>query len=134
MIKSYTEKEVKLKNPLQMAYIGDGVYELMVRRHIIDNIDTTPNNLHRLTVSVVCANAQHQALLKIAEMLSEEEANIVRRGKNSTKSGFPRSCSPKDYRAATGLEALFGFLYLTEQKERIDELFFEIAKSIEIKL
>ncbi len=134
MAENLSSRQVKLKSPLLLAYVGDGVYELKVRSYIVDNIDTTPNNLHRLTISFVSAKAQHQALLKIKDMLTEEEQNIVRRGKNSSKSGIPRNSCPRDYRAATGFEALFGYLYLLEQKDRIDELFEIIVKSIELTI
>ncbi len=115
--------EVKLKNPIELAFVGDAVYEILVREHIAKCVDTNAGALHRIAVSYVCAAAQADALERIDPMLTEEEKDIVRRGKNSSKTAVPRNGNPKSYRSATALEALFGYLFLLDRKERISELF-----------
>lgn len=115
--------EVKLKNPVELAFVGDAVYELLVRSKIAKSVDAGAGRLHSIAVSYVCADAQSRALERIEGMLSEEERDIVRRGKNSSKTTVPRNGNPKSYRSATALEALFGYLFLLERFERVSELF-----------
>ncbi len=115
--------EIKLKNPVELAFVGDAVYELLVRDYIARKIDTGAGRLHRMAVSFVRADAQAKALESIEFMLSDEERDIVRRGKNSSKTTVPRNGNPKSYRSATALEALFGYLFLLGRSERIGQLF-----------
>ena len=124
------KREVKLRSPLGMAFLGDAVYELLVRRYVAKNIDASPSALHKMTVSAVCAEAQAKALALIVGVLSEDEKAIAIRGRNATKSAVPRSSNPRDYRHATALESLFGYLYLIEDHDRIEELFDIISASI----
>lgn len=118
-----TEKEALMMNPLQLAYIGDTIWDLLVRTKLI----STGHNVHRLHVEAtaqVNAGAQAQALQKIAEKLTQQEADVVRRGRNSkAKHSAPKNQDPAAYQYATGFEALFGFLYLTGQTQRIEEIF-----------
>ena len=115
--------DLKMMSAVELAFVGDAVYELLVRGRIARSINTSPNTLHRMSVEYVCANAQHDALAAIDDLLTEQEQTIVRRGVNSTKTSVPRHASPKLYRRATALEALFGYLYLSDQSSRIQELF-----------
>lgn len=115
--------EAKQKSPVELAFIGDAVYELLVREHISLTHDAPAAALHKMAISYVRAEAQHSALEKIAGRLTEDEAEMARRGRNANKVTSSRNADPADYRAATGLETLFGYLYLTGDTERIRELF-----------
>ena len=115
--------DAKQKSPVELAFIGDAVYEVLVREHISLTHDAPPSELHRMATSYVRAEAQHTALEYISSSLSEEEADMARRGRNANKITSSRNADPADYRAATGLETLFGYLYLTGETERIRELF-----------
>lgn len=121
----------KMLNPITLAYIGDVVYELLVRTKTVkDNGSLSAKNLHKTSVKYVQAAAQSKGVDAILPILSEEEMAVYKRGRNSSSSQVPKHQTACDYRKATGLEALFGYLYLTEQKERIDELFNVIADVI----
>lgn len=120
--------DIRMKSAVELAFVGDAVYELLVRDYIARRVDTNAGTLHRMAVEFVCAAAQSRALDGIADMLTDEERDIVRRGKNANKTPVPRSSSPKDYRSSTSLEALFGYLYLCGRSERINELFDAIVK------
>lgn len=117
-----------MKSAAELAFVGDAVYELLVRAHIAANINTCPGNLHKRTVEYVCAEGQSEALTAITSSLTEDELGVVRRGKNATKTAVPKNGNPKEYRLATALEALFGYLYLSGQKTRLRELFCEICE------
>lgn len=108
---------------MELAFVGDAVYELLVRNHIASAINAPTGKLHALAVKYVCADAQCSALEKITPVLTEEELDIVRRGKNASKTSVPKNGTPRTYRSATGLEALFGYLYLVNNSERIRTLF-----------
>lgn len=116
-------KDVKQYSPLGLAYIGDCVYELMVRKRIIEQGNAPVNKLHKSTIQYVCASAQSNAVDKIIGQLTEEETAIYKRGRNANGSTVPKNAHPMEYRRATGLEALFGYLYLTEQVPRMMLLF-----------
>lgn len=111
-------------SPLALAFIGDAVYEIKVREKLILAANMPANALHKLAVKRVCAEYQSQAVLKILDsaMLSEKENDVFKRGRN-TKVNAPKHSTIAEYRNATGLECLFGFLYLTGKQSRIDELF-----------
>ena len=114
----------KLLNPLTLAFIGDSVYEVLVRKRVIEEMGSmSPKKLHILTVERVNATYQCGGYEKIKDILTEEETEIFKRGRNSSSVTVPKSAGIKEYRAATGLEALFGFLYLEGRFERIEELF-----------
>ncbi len=106
-----------------LAYAGDAAYELLVRRRLIDEGHTRPGEMSKLALSYVKATAQSEALERISPHLTEEENDIFRRGRNAHGISAPKSAGTGEYRRATGLEALFGWLCLTEQKARAEELF-----------
>ncbi len=106
---------------LTLAYIGDCVYELYVRGYLIQKSDQKVNLLHKTSTRFVCAKAQAELYHKIKDMLSEDETAVFHRGRN-TKSHVPKNAVVSDYRIATGIEALFGYLYITGKKDRISEL------------
>ena len=122
MLRPITDEEARFKNPLVLAYIGDTIYDLYIRTTIVKKSGKGINDIHRASVSMVNAKAQAHAAEKLTELFTEEESDIFRRGRNA-KSGIPKNMSPADYHAATGLEAVIGYLYLTGRSERIEQLF-----------
>ncbi len=108
--------------PLSLAYIGDTVYDLYVRTLLVTTTTLTAHGLHERAAKLVCAKAQAAAFRTLEPMLSEAETAVFRRGRNSHIGTVPRSASIMDYRIATGLEALIGWLYLSGRDERIREL------------
>lgn len=118
-----TQEAARLLNPLQLAHIGDTVWEMLVRTRLV-YAGRNLRHMHQDAVAGVNAAAQARALGRIAELLSETEQDVVRRGRNShARHPAPRHQDPADYQAATALEALMGYLYLTGQDERIRTLF-----------
>lgn len=111
-------------SPLALAFIGDAVYETRVREKLILSANMPASKLHRLAVQRVCAEYQSVCILKIIDMniLSQQETDVFKRGRNA-KVNAPKHSTVMEYRNATGLECLFGFLHLTGRIERIDELF-----------
>lgn len=112
----------KQLSPLVMAYIGDAVYELMVRTRMLEDGNAPVQKLHQMTVAHVCAAAQAKGHQAIEPLLTEEEAAIYRRGRN-THNNIPKNADPATYRSATGVEALFGFLYVKGEMKRAQFLF-----------
>lgn len=116
-----------------LAYLGDCVLELCVRRHLIESGLSTSAHLNAAALDYVRAPAQAAAMERILPFLSEEEDRYFRRGRNMGHSNVPKRSTVSEYRAATGMEVLFGYLHLTEQKERINTLFrlayLEVPKS-----
>lgn len=110
-------------SPLALAYIGDGVYELFVRARVIaQNPDMPAHKLHKESVKYVKAHAQSNSIHAILDTLSEEEAAIYKRGRNAKSPTVPKNANLTEYRHATGFEALVGYLYLSEQNERLEEI------------
>lgn len=118
-----TDEEIKKVSTLGLAHLGDAVYELLVRSYLCSGGKATPKSLHRATIEYVSATAQAAALDKLLPLLTEDELAIYKRGRNANINTIPKSASPDEYRKATGLEALFGTLYLKGQRDRINELF-----------
>lgn len=118
-------------NPLLLAYIGDAVYELYVRYHLLARGILRPDELQRSATAYVSAAAQAEAVRRTEEMLTEEERDILRRGRNARPGSIPRRAAPADYRASTGLEALVGYWYLTEQSERLHQMMHAILHRME---
>ena len=116
-------QEARFKNPLSLAFVGDTVWDLLTRQQLLSS-QAHVNALHKQAVQRVNAGAQAQAAALIEPHLTEDEADIFRRGQNAhSKHHVPKNQDPYAYSRATGLEALFGYLYLTGQDERIRELF-----------
>ena len=113
---------------LGLAHIGDGVYELLCRAYLCEKGDTTVLKLHRDTVDMVKAPAQARYAEKLIPCLSEEEYGYYRRGKNAHTHAAPKSASRQEYAKATGLETLFGALYLLGRTDRLNELFHIITE------
>jgi ribonuclease-3 family protein len=115
-------KEARQLHPLVLAYAGDAVYELFVRQYLISRSNHRPNHLHRAAVRFVSAEAQAAALRAIAPLLTEEEAEVVKRGRNAKSGAAPRHADVQEYRHSTALECLVGYLYFTGQTGRLNEL------------
>ncbi len=113
---------------LSLAFIGDSVYELLVREYLLSTGKRQVGELNKDKVAMVCCSAQTKALDKIKPLLTEEEEGVFRRGRNVQVHSVPRNSSLKDYHTATGLEALFGYLYLQGRTDRIKELFSVITE------
>ncbi|MDO5021784.1 MAG: ribonuclease III domain-containing protein [Eubacteriales bacterium] len=110
-------------NALQLAYIGDAVYDLLVREFVL-NSNKRLNDLHRAETGLVCAPSQAKIYSRLFESLTEEEKQIAKRGRNAQpKHRAPKAASSEEYASSTALEAVFGFLYLNGNIERIQELF-----------
>lgn len=125
-----SETEARLKTPLALAYMGDTVWDLLVRRSLMRG-GWKAGMLHKQAVKQVNAAAQAEAMRRIRPILTEAEEDIVRRGSNAhAKHAVPKNQDPADYSLATGLEALMGYLYLSGQMERIGEIF-DIAVQIQ---
>ena len=117
-----SKKEVNLLSPLTWAYIGDSVYELYIRTKLVNETKQKPHALHMTSIKYVKAKAQAEILKKIEDMLSEEEKDIVRRGRNAENHHLPKNANVQEYMYATAYEALIGYLYLTEQTKRLQEI------------
>lgn len=115
-------EEVKLMPPLVWAYVGDCVYELFIRIKLVNTTKLNPHKLHIEAIKHVKAKAQAETLTKIYYELSEEEQDIVRRGRNAQNHHLPKNTELADYTHATAFEALLGYLYLTKQDERLNEI------------
>ena len=117
-----TPEEVKLMPPLTWAYIGDCVYELYVRTKLVNETNLKPHYLHIEAIKKVKAQAQAETLNKIYEILTEEEKDIVRRGRNAENHHLPKNANVQEYMYSTAFEALIGYLYLTKQEKRLKEI------------
>ena len=125
-----SEKTVYEKSALELAFVGDAVWELLIRE-VIANRDVRPNEFHREAVAKVNAKAQNEYLALITGSLTEREMSIVKRGRNSNRRTPPRGTNPEEYRNSTAFEALFGYLWLIGKMDRILELFNIIIEHIE---
>lgn len=119
------EKDVKPNelSPLTLAFIGDTVFDLLVRENLICEANRPANDLHNLAVQKVKASAQAEFVEKILHHLTEAELAVYKRGRNAKSGHLPKNASQSDYHMATGFEALIGYLYLSDEIERIKELF-----------
>lgn len=108
---------------LGLAHLGDSVYEVMVRSWLCLQGKTRPKDLHRTTVAYVSAPAQAAAMERLLPLLSEEEQDVYRRGRNTAPHSVPKAATRSQYQAATGFEALWGWLYLQGRTQRLNELF-----------
>lgn len=121
--KENASEKIRQLSPVTLAFMGDAVYGQYVREYLITGGAVNANILHRLSVKYVSAAAQAKVADRIIPLLTEGEKNIFRRGRNANTSHVPKNASPLDYRHATGLEALVGYLYLCGEAQRLNELF-----------
>ena len=116
-------------SPLTLAFLGDGVYDLLVRETLVNNANRPAGELNRRKVALVNCKSQAEFAKLLAPSLTEKELAVYKRGRNAAPKCTPKNGSVADYHSATGLECLFGYLYINGEKERIDELFSIIINS-----
>lgn len=126
-----SDADINRISMLGLAHIGDSVYEILVRTMLCEQGHKAVNDLHKRTVSYVKAPAQAEAAAKILDTLTDEERAVFKRGRNAKVNSVPKSADIAQYHAATGLEALFGWLYLHGRRERINELFAVIIGEVQ---
>lgn len=124
--KNLSGEDITMLSPLQLAYIGDAVYELFVRTHLLRK-EVPVKKLHKETIQYVKAKSQSDIVHALENSLTEEEKNLVRRGRNTKTNSMPKNAQVIDYKYATGFESLIGYLYLTGQDKRMVELFDKIT-------
>lgn len=115
-------KPVRLIPPIVLAYIGDSIYEIAVRQYLISLPNLRPHHLHRTATSFVSAKAQSRILSFLDPLLTEEERDVVRQGRNAKSGSIPKNADVLEYRHATAFECLVGYLYYAGQHERLQEL------------
>lgn len=116
------ELDVNQMSPLVWAYVGDSVYEQFIRNYLVTNTKYKPHKLHIEATKFVKASAQAEILKKLEEKLTEEEKKIVRRTRNTQNHHVAKNASVQDYMYATAFEGLIGYLHLTKQKDRLEEI------------
>lgn len=113
------EVDVRAYSPLALAYIGDAVYEMIIRTIIVERANKAANELHKKSVKFVQAGTQAAMIMALQDILTEDELAVFKRGRNAKSNTSAKNASITDYRKATGFEALIGFLYLTDQMDRV---------------
>ena len=122
------EQNPKLLSPLTLAFVGDGVYELLVRKRIVEAGSMPPKKLNAHKVEMVRASAQAAVYDGLEPLLTEDERDMLKRGRNAHTGSVPKNAQMADYRKATGVEALFGLLYLKGDWERLYFLFDKVMR------
>lgn len=131
-LREFTKDEARNLNPLQLALIGDGVYEIYIRNYILsENIDLSAHKIHVKAIEYVKAKSQSKIIHSLESELTEEELYIFKRGRNTKSATVPKNADVRDYRAATGFEALIGYLYLIGDKVRLAYI---LSNSVTIEL
>ena len=123
-----TKAEIDAISNLGLAHMGDCVYEILCRAYLCTRGGKTVDKLHRETINMVKATTQAKFADKMLPLLTEEEMAHYRRGKNAHVHAVPKSATPAEYAKATGVEALFGYLYLSGQKDRANEIFMTVME------
>ncbi len=126
------EVDLRTYSPLTLAYIGDGIFDLIIRSVVVGKGNTKASNLHKRTSRIVKAETQAKLVEAIKESLTEEERDIYKRGRNAKSFTMAKNASMSDYRKATGFEALAGYLYLSDRTERLVELTKEGLQKLEL--
>ena len=124
------KQQINAVSTLGLAHIGDGVFELLCRAWLCGHGGVKVEKLHNQAIALVRATAQAKFADAMLPHLTEEEASVYRRGKNAHVHAVPKSCTPADYAKATGLEALFGALYLAGKTDRINEIFITVMEEL----
>lgn len=114
--------KVEAMSPLTWAYVGDSVYEAYIRTHLVETTNLKPHKLHIKAIKYVKAKAQAEILKKIYDSLTEKEKEVVRRARNTQNHHVAKNADPADYMYSTAFEGLIGYLYLSDQKERLEEI------------
>ncbi|WP_275297857.1 Mini-ribonuclease 3 [Clostridium sp. YIM B02551] len=132
LYEKFSSDKARRLNPLQLAFVGDGVFETFIRNYILNkNCELSAHKLHLEAIKYVKAHAQSEIIKRIEQQLTEEEYYIYKRGRNTKSATVPKNADVTEYRAATGFEALVGYLYLIGDKERLN---FILLKSVEENL
>ncbi len=118
-----TPDELRAISAIGLAHMGDAVYETLVRTWLCVHGKATGKELHRATIALVCAQKQAELAQRVLPQMTEEELAVYKRGRNANVHAMPRSATPAQYHAATGLECLMGWLYLRGDKQRAEQLF-----------
>lgn len=129
-----SDVDIRTYSPLTLAYIGDGIFDLVIRSLVVDKGNQKANDLHKQTSQIVKAHTQAMMIEALECELSEEEADIYRRGRNAKSPTMAKNASMADYRKATGFEALMGYLYLNDNFDRIVYLSKRAMELLEIKI
>ena len=129
-----SDQDIRTYSPLTLAYIGDGIFDLVIRTLVVGKANTSPNKLHERTSRIVCAHAQAEMMKILLPVLTDEEQVIFRRGRNAKSYTMAKNASVADYRTATGFEALMGYLYMKDETKRMLELIEAGLKGIEAGL
>ena len=127
------EIDIRTYSPLTLAYIGDAVFEIIVRTLIVEKGQRAEKTMHKHTTKIVCAQTQAQLIDAVYESLTEEEQDIYRRGKNTKIHSSAKNASLADYRKATGFEVLCGYLFLKEDTARILQIVRQAMDSVQIE-
>jgi ribonuclease-3 family protein len=123
IIEAFEKKNITDYSPIVLAYIGDAVFELIVRTMVLSKGNAPVSKLHKKSSEIVKAKSQSEMYFKIENMLTDEEMSVLKKGRNAKSYTTPKNADISDYRHATGVEALFGYLYLKGRLERAIELF-----------
>lgn len=117
------------KNALSLAYLGDSVFTLMVRKHLIETYDLKPNGLNKKANSVVCAKTQAEIMREVKENLTEDEIDVVMRARNSHTNNKAKNSTLEEYNLATQFEALIGYWFLNKQEDKLQNLFKDFVEN-----
>ena len=126
--------DIRTYSPLTLAYIGDGIYDLVIRSIVVGKGNTRASELHKRTSQIVKAHTQAQMIDLLEPKLTQEEHDIYRRGRNAKSPTMAKNATMADYRKATGFEALMGYLYLTDQFKRLVDLVQFGVEEMDLKL
>jgi len=126
--------DIRTYSPLTLAYIGDGIYDLVIRSLVVAKGNTRASELHKRTSQIVKAHTQAEMMEVLLPILTEEEAAVYKRGRNAKSFTMAKNATMSDYRKATGFEALMGYLYLKDEFERLVELVKTGAEEMKLKL
>ncbi len=128
------EVDVRAYSPLTLAYIGDSIYDLVIRTVVVERANRAANDLHKKTVKYVNATVQARMAEALQDVMTEEELAVYKRGRNAKSYTSAKNATIGDYRKATGLEALFGYLYLMDKMERVFELLKTGLEKLELEI
>ena len=130
-VREFSKDEARMLNPLQLAIIGDAVFEIFVRNYVLtQNTALSANKIHVKAIGYVKAKSQSNIMHEIEGFLNEEEEAVYKRGRNAKSPTVPKNAEIRDYRMATGFEALVGYLYLTGNKKRLEFIFNKSIESV----
>lgn len=127
-----SDVDIRTYSPLTLAYIGDGIYDLVIRSIVVAKGNTRAGELHKRTSRIVKAHTQAEMIEKLLPLLTEEEEGVYRRGRNAKSPTMAKNATMSDYRKATGFEALMGWLYLCDDFPRLVELVKEGLERLEL--